>query len=131
ANNLIQFNSGTYGGAIRSGWPLVDPGEAAADPNAHNDNLHIHNNRILANGGTNFAGAIGLFRGTDGYRINDNTVCGNLSAEYGAGISNFGYNPGGRIDHNKIMLNQAIDEGGGIMIAGEPAMNLNTQLPDP
>jgi hypothetical protein len=131
ANNLIQWNSGTYGGAIRSGWPLVDPGEAAADPNAHNDNLHIHNNRIVANGGTNFAGAIGLFRGTDNYRINDNVICGNLSAEYGGGISHFGYSPGGQIDHNKIMLNQAIDEGGGIMVAGEPALNLFTFVPDP
>jgi hypothetical protein len=129
SNNLIQWNSGAYSGAIRSGSPQADPLEA--DPNAHNSNLHIHHNRIIADGGTNLAGAIGLFRGTDHYRINDNQICGNLSAEYGAGISHFGYSPGGRIDHNKIMLNQAIDEAGGIMIAGEPRINLNTNTPDP
>jgi SdrD B-like domain len=128
SNNLVQSNSGTYG-AIRSGSPQVDP--ADGDPNAHNSDLHLHHNRIIANGGTNLAGAVGLFRGTDHYRIDNNVVCGNLSAEYGAGISHFGYSPGGEIDHNKIMLNQAIDEGGGIMMAGEPPINPITSTPDP
>jgi hypothetical protein len=127
SNNLVQWNSGTYG-VIRSGSPQLEPADG---PNAHNDDLHIHNNRVVANGGTNLAGAIGLFRGTDNYRINDNVICGNLSAEYGGGISHFGYSPGGQIDHNKVMLNQAIDEGGGIMIAGEPPINPNTSAPDP
>jgi hypothetical protein len=129
SNNQIQWNSGTYGGAIRSGSPQIDPAED--NPNSHNDDLHINNNRIVANGGTNLAGGLGLFRGTSNYRINDNVICGNLSAEYGGGISHFGYSPGGQIDHNKIMLNQAIDEGGGIMIAGEPPINPNTSAPDP
>ncbi len=102
-----------------------------ADPNAHNDNVTIHNNEILANGGTNLAGAIGIFRGTDNYRINDNLICGNMSAEYGGGISHFGYSPGGVIDHNKVMLNYAVDEGGGVQISGEPPINLNTSTPDP
>jgi hypothetical protein len=128
SNNLVQSNSGVYG-AIRSGSPQVSP--ADGDPNAHNDDLHLHHNRIIANGGTNLAGAIGLFRGTDGYRIDNNVICGNLSAEYGAGISHFGYSPGGQIDHNKIMLNQSVDEGGGIIIAGEPPLNPNTSTPDP
>ncbi len=128
SNNLFQYNSGTYGGAIRSGTPQnVGDGFEIA----HNDDLHIHHNRIIANGGTNLAGAIGLFRGTDAYRINDNVICGNLSAEYGGGISQFGYSPGGKIDHNKIMLNQSIDEGGGIMIAGEPPVDPNTFIPNP
>jgi hypothetical protein len=128
SNNLVQWNSGAYG-TIRIGSPQTNPAEA--DPNAHNSNLHIHHNRIIANGGTNLAGAIGIFRGADGYRINDNVICGNLSAEYGAGISHFGYSPNGQIDHNKIMLNQAIDEGGGIMIAGEPRLDFNTSTPNP
>jgi hypothetical protein len=127
SNNLVQWNSGTYG-AIRSGSPQLEPEDS---PVAHNDDMHLHNNRIVANGGTNLAGAIGLFRGTNGYRIDNNVICGNLSAEYGGGISHFGYSPGGQIDHNKIMLNQAIDEGGGIIIAGEPPINFNTSMPDP
>jgi hypothetical protein len=128
SNNLFQYNSGTYGGAIRSGTP-----QNAGDgfDIAHNDDLHVHHNRIIANGGTNLAGAIGLFRGTDGYRINDNLICGNLSAEYGGGVSVFGYSPHGTIDHNKLMLNQSVDEGGAIMIAGEPPVDPNTFTPNP
>jgi hypothetical protein len=129
SNNLVQSNSGTYGGAIRSGSPQLDPAEG--DPNAHNDALHIHHNRLIANGGTNLAGAVGLFKGTSSYRIDHNTICGNLSAEYGAGISHFGLSPGGEIDHNKILLNQAIDEGGGMIIAGEPRIDPNTSIPNP
>jgi hypothetical protein len=128
SNNLIQWNSGTFGGAISSGYVQVD---TDADPNAHNDNVSIHNNAVVANGGTNLSGAIGIFRGTDNYRINDNLICGNMAAEYGGGISHFGYSPGGMIDHNQIMLNYAVDEGGGVQIAGEPPIDLNTSTPNP
>ena len=137
-NNLIQWNSGGYGGAIRSGGPQLaaDVAQVAGDggittADSRDTNLDIHDNRIFANGGTNLAGAVGLFAGTNNYHIEHNAFCGNLAAEYGGAISQFGYSPNGEIDHNKIMLNQSIDEGGGIMIAGEVPLNVNTSTPSP
>ena len=92
-------------------------------PGAMNDNqndfVRIANNRILANGGTNLAGGIGIFSGTEGYEIAYNDICGNFSAEYGGGISHYGFSPGGQIHHNRVYFNRSYDEGGGIMIAGE------------
>jgi hypothetical protein len=108
-DNLVQTNSGAYG-SIRVGTPYVE--------NQSNDRVRIQHNRILANGGTNLAGAVGLFNGTNDYRIDHNTLCGNTSTEYGGAISQYGQGTGS-IDHNKILLNTSIDEGGGVMIAGE------------
>ena len=115
SNNLIQSNGGSYGGAIRLGTPHI----AEPDASNHNDNVFIGYNRILANGGTNLAGAIALFNGADGYEIAHNDICGNSSIEYGGGISHYGYSPNGEIHHNRIYFNSSYDEGGGIMIAGE------------
>ncbi|MEK7328546.1 MAG: hypothetical protein AAB217_25140, partial [Chloroflexota bacterium] len=70
------------------------------------------------NGGTNLAGAIGLFTGSNGYEIANNDLCGNFSAEYGGAISHYGRSPNGAIHDNRIYFNQSYDEGGGIMIAG-------------
>ena len=56
-----------------------------------NYNLQIARNQIRDNGGTNLAGGIGLFTGSDGYQITGNAICGNFSAEYGGAISAFGY----------------------------------------
>ena len=81
-NNIIKSNAGAYAGAIRLGTPLVGDN--------HLDGAHIANNRILNNGGTNLAGAVGIFNGAYGYEINNNDLCGNFSAEYGGGISHFG-----------------------------------------
>jgi hypothetical protein len=53
----------------------------------HNENVRIAYNRIIANAGTNLAGGIGLFAGSDNYEVDHNDVCGNFSAEYGGGIS--------------------------------------------
>ena len=111
-NNILKSNGGAYAGAIRLGTP-----EAGVDNN--NDNVRIRYNRILANGGTNLAGAIGLFRGANGYEIDHNDLCGNFSAEYGGAISHYGLSPNGAIHDNRIYFNQSYDEGGGIMIAGE------------
>jgi hypothetical protein len=80
--------------------------------------VRISHNRILANGGTNLAGAVGLFNGSRDYHVDHNTLCGNSSTEYGGAISQYGEGTGA-IDHNKIYLNTSIDEGGGVMIAGE------------
>ena len=51
------------------------------------------NNRILANGGTNLAGGIGIFAGTDDYVVRGNDICGNFSAEYGGGLSRLRLQP--------------------------------------
>jgi hypothetical protein len=114
-NNVIQSNGGAYAGAIRLGTPNL--------PGAFNDNqndfVRIAHNRILANGGTNLAGAIGIFSGTEGYEVAFNDICGNFSAEYGGGISHYGYSPDGQIHDNRIFFNRSYDEGGGIIIAGE------------
>mgnify|MGYP005838713129 CR=1 FL=1 len=115
SNNVLKSNGGAYGGAVRLGTPHL-PG--AMNDN-QNDGVRIAYNRIIANGGTNLAGAIGLFSGAEGYEIAYNDICGNFSAEYGGGISHYGYSPNGKIHHNRIYFNRSYDEGGGIMIAGE------------
>ena len=105
---------GAYAGAIRLGTP--DMAEPYKDN--QNDGIFIAHNRIVGNGGTNLAGAIGVFAGADNYEIVRNDICGNFSAEYGGGISHYGESPGGSIHHNRIYFNRSYDEGGGIMVAG-------------
>lgn len=114
-NNILQSNGGSYGSAIRLGTPHL----TAPYNDGQNDFVRIANNRILANGGTNLAGAIAIFSGTEGYEVAGNDICGNFSAEYGGGISHYGLSPNGSIHHNRIYFNRSYDEGGGIMIAGE------------
>jgi len=114
-NNVMESNGGAYAGAVRLGTPHL-PG--ALNDN-QNDFVRIAHNRIHANGGTNLAGAIGIFSGSEGYEVAHNDICGNFSAEYGGGISHYGLSPGGSIHHNRLTFNRAYDEGGGIMIAGE------------
>ena len=125
-NNVIRSNGGTYGGGIRVGTPGL-PGNNAFPFNgasSNNNRLKILKNRILANGGNNLAGGIGLFNGTNGYEIANNDLCGNYSTEYGGAISHYGYSTGTpRIHDNRIYFNQSYDEGGGIMIAGELPSN--------
>ena len=119
SNNVLQSNGGAYAGAIRLGTPHL----TGAYTDNQNDNVTIANNRILANGGTNLAGAIGIFNGADNYEIAGNDICGNFSAEYGGGISQYGYSPNGSIHDNRIYFNRSYDEGGGIIIAGELPVN--------
>ncbi|MCA9942229.1 MAG: hypothetical protein KC449_02045 [Anaerolineales bacterium] len=111
SNNVIQSNGGNIGGGITLGAPYV------GDNN--NDNISIHHNRVLNNGGLSRAGGIAIFNGADNYEIAYNDICGNFSGEYGGGISHFGLSNGGEIHHNRIYYNGAFDEGGGLMIAGE------------
>ena len=119
-DNVIRGNGGSYGGGVRVGTPYV------GDNN--NDNLVLAHNQIRDNGGTNLAGGVGLFTGSNNYLVDANAICGNHSAEYGGAVSAFGYNSqGGKITHNRIWFNASYDEGGGVMVAGElPA--LPTQL---
>lgn len=114
-NNVIENNGGAYASAIRLGTPDVP----APLTDHQNDYVRIERNRILGNGGTNLAGAIGVFAGAANYEIAYNDICGNFSAEYGGGISHYGYSPNGNIHHNRVYFNRSYDEGGGIMIAGE------------
>lgn len=116
-NNLLQSNGGAYGGAVRLGTPNLPAGDP--NKNAHNDHINISRNFIKANGGTNLAGALGIFEGSDSYTIAYNELCGNFSAEYGGAVSHYGYSPLGMINNNRIYFNRSYDEGGGIMIAGE------------
>jgi hypothetical protein len=118
-DNIIRGNSGSYGGAIRVGTPYVN--------NNRNTNLILSRNQIRDNGGTNLAGGIGIFSGSDGYKVDSNAICGNFSAEYGGGISAFGYNGtgGGAITNNRIWFNSSYDEGGAVMVAGELPSNPN------
>lgn len=109
-DNIIVGNSGAYGGAVRVGTPYV---------NTHNDHVTVSHNQIRDNGGTNLAGGIGIFTGSNSYSVDHNAICGNFSAEYGGGVSHFGLSPGGTISANRIWLNQSYDEGGGVMVAGE------------
>jgi uncharacterized repeat protein (TIGR01451 family) len=112
-NNVVQNNGGAYG-TIRIGTPDLP----APDTNNHNESVVIAFNRVIANAGTNQAGGIGLFSGSDNYQVVSNDICGNFSSEYGGGVSAIGYSPGGSINKNRIYFNSSFDEGGGIMIAG-------------
>jgi hypothetical protein len=123
-NNIVEQNGGTYG-TIRIGTPNI-----STDLN-NNHNVRIANNRIIANGGTNLAGAIGLFGGSDNYEVAGNDICGNFSAEYGGGISHFGLSPNGKIHDNRIYFNHSYDEGAGIIIAGELATIPGARYGDP
>jgi hypothetical protein len=125
-NNLLRSNGGAYGGAIRFGTPNLPAGDPAKD--AQNDFVRVQYNQIIANGGTNLAGGIGIFDGTERYQIGFNDICGNFSAEYGGGISHYGYSPFGRIFNNRIYFNRSYDEGGGIMLAGELPADATTTL---
>jgi hypothetical protein len=121
SNDLIIGNSGSYGGGVRVGTPYV--------ANNNNTNVRIAYNRIRDNGGTNLAGGVGLFDGSDGYSVDHNDICGNFSAEYGGGVSHFGLSPNGVIDHNRVWFNESYDEGGGIMVAGELPADANNLSP--
>jgi len=119
-DNVIRGNGGSYGGGVRVGTPYVGDN--------HNDNLVLAHNQIRDNGGTNLAGGVGLFTGSNNYLVDSNAICGNHSAEYGGAVSAFGYNrpvvvgtttSTSKITNNRIWFNASYDEGGGVMIAGE------------
>ena len=122
SNNIIQSNAGFIGGGIVVGQPYV------GDNN--NDNIHIHHNRILNNGGVTLAGGIAIYNGADNYVLDYNDICGNYSAEYGGGISHFGLSNESFITHNRILFNNAFDEGGGLMVAGEQFITLANPEPE-
>ncbi|MGC4001471.1 MAG: hypothetical protein QM767_30040 [Anaeromyxobacter sp.] len=124
-NDVLEANGGAYGGAIRLGTPNL-PAPLTSN---RNELVRILNNRIVANGGTNLAGGVGIFAGADGFELAHNDICGNSSAEYGGGLTVYGYSPGGRIHHNRIWFNSSYDEGGGVMLAGELPADPGTLSP--
>jgi hypothetical protein len=130
-NNIVRQNSGSYG-TIRIG--TVFHGNAGVSGGAsHNYDAVISHNQVAFNGGTNLAGAVGIFSDSNRYSVDHNTFCMNASMEYGGAISHFGYSPDGQIHDNKIILNTAIDEGGAIVVASEGGFKLvgGDQVPDP
>lgn len=123
-NNVVQNNGAAYG-TIRIGTPDLE----GADTNQHNEDVTIADNRIVSNAGTNLAGGVGLFAGSDRYAVRDNDICGNFSLEYGGGLTVYGRSPNGTIQHNRIYFNNSNDEGGGIMIAGQLPADPTTLSP--
>ena len=123
-NNVVENNGGGYG-TIRIGTPDL----AGSAANQHNEGVRIADNRLISNAGSNLAGAVGLFGGSDGYEVSGNDICGNFSLEYGAGVSVYGSSPGGKIHHNRIYFNNSNDEGAGIMIAGALPADPNALSP--
>ena len=115
SNNVIQGNFGSRGGGVILGLPSDYHGIL----DAQNDNVRIHHNQVLNNGGKVHAGSLGVFNGAENYEIDHNFICGNYAAEYGGGVSHFGLSPGGRVHDNRILFNYAFDEGGGVMVGGE------------
>ena len=117
-DSVIEGNSGSYGGALRVGTPYGG--------DSRNYGITVTDNQIRNNGGTNLAGGIGLFTGSDGYTVSRNALCGNFSAEYGGALTAYGYqanagspSKGGTIRGNTVWFNSSYDEGGAIMLAGE------------
>ncbi len=114
-NNIFEGNGGEFGGAVVLGLPEALTGLQ----NNENDGVVIRRNRVLGNGGLNFAGGIGIYAGADGYLIAENDICANYAVEYGGGISQFGRSANGIIRDNRVFFNDAFDEGGGINVGGE------------
>lgn len=131
SNNWIYGNEGTFGGGIRSGFPVLtdEPDDGLIHTDAQNDNLNIHNNMVTQNGGQGGAGAgISLYTGSDNYQVMHNWVCGNFSQGHGAGIGHLGLNHNGVIAYNHVIFNQSFNQGlakdgGGIYIGGQPGLD--------
>ena len=131
ANNRVLSNMGTKGGGIHLGERALPDAIAPAIPtgyvSAFNDNVNIHHNHVLENGGVTGGAGISLYKGSDNYLVTDNYVCGNFTSGTGAGINHTGLSNNGLIANNTIILNESYygastgNEGGGIFIGGLPA----------
>ncbi|MCP4992915.1 MAG: hypothetical protein GY934_03880 [Gammaproteobacteria bacterium] len=136
-NNLVTANAGFYGGGIRLGHPELTvsaPDGSLSYTDSVNDNVRIHHNQVLKNGGTRGAGGgISLYTGTDNYRVQNNRVCGNFTQGNGAGIAHSGLSNGGRIEHNKVLFNESFSQGsavngGGIFVGGQTPLETTGTL---
>jgi hypothetical protein len=133
-NNRLVGNSGFYGGGIRIGHPTLQFEDTEGNlyyTDADNDQIRIHHNEVVKNGGQGGAGgAISLYTGSDGYVVEDNWICGNFTIGDGGGIGHLGLSDGGVIRHNQITFNESFSQasaqsGGGIFIGGQPALQAN------
>jgi hypothetical protein len=130
SDNIVVGNSGSYAGGIRVGTPYTAVETSAntwSTSSSRNTGVTITHNRIRDNGGTNLAGGVGIFDGSNNYTIDHNDLCGNFSSEYGGAISHYGLSTNGTLSFNRVYLNQSYDEGGGVLVAGE----LNPNLAEP
>ena len=122
-NNRLMGNAGAYGGGIRLGHPILLD-------DAWNDDVRVHHNLVISNGGTDpvgVGGGISLNTGADNYRVQKNWVCGNLSQGSGAGIGHLGFSDNGLIEDNTVVFNESASQGtaehgGGIYVGGQPAL---------
>ncbi len=115
SNNVVRSNQGSWGGGITAGiFDIVTSSE----------DLFIHHNRVVKNGGIQGGGGVSLYGGCTGYRVTDNFISGNLTREYGGGILHYGLSDNGLIARNTIQFNevmfggQAGGDGGGIFVGG-------------
>ncbi|MCP5080174.1 MAG: hypothetical protein GY948_00575, partial [Alphaproteobacteria bacterium] len=133
SNNRLIANAGFYGGGIRVGHPQLSHETAENElvyDDAINDNIRIHHNQVIKNGGFNGAGGgISLHTGADRYRVQDNWICGNFSQGDGGGIGHLGLSDNGLIEDNRIIFNETFNQavgttpsGGGIFIGGQPGL---------
>ena len=133
SNNRIAGNSGIWGGGVRIGSPFLINGATYTD--AQNDNIKVHHNHILLNGGQNGAGGgVSICTGADNYEVTDNFVCGNLNLNDGGGIGHLGKSDKGLIARNRVLFNESWNNGitvngGGISIGGLPPLAPATLTP--
>ena len=110
-NNVLENNSGIFGGGIGIGQPYAH--------GSHNYNVRVAFDRLIGNGGLTRSGGLGIFYGSNNYEVSGNVICSNFGVEYGAGVSHWGLSPGGRIQDNQIYYNDAVDAGAGVSIQSE------------
>ena len=127
-NNRITANNGFYGGGIRVGHPQLsheDPDLGLVYDDAANDNIRIHHNQVIKNGGLGGAGGgVSINTGTDNYKVQRNWICGNFNQGDGGGIGHLGLSDNGLIADNYVLFNESFDQGlspagGGIFIGGQ------------
>lgn len=126
SNNHVSNNTGFYGGGIRVGHPLltIETAQGLQYQNAFNNDLTIHHNLVLENGGLGEAGGgISLYTGSTSYSVTDNFICGNFTLGQGAGIGHQGLSDDGFIARNTLLYNQSFNQGltvsgGGLLVAG-------------
>lgn len=129
-NNRLTGNAGAFGGGIRIGHPQLshEEGGGLVYDDADNDNIRIHHNHIVKNGGFGGAGGgISLHTGADNYDVQKNWICGNFTQGDGAGIGHLGLSNDGLIEDNHIIFNESFAQagprsGGGIFIGGQPGL---------
>ncbi len=136
-NNRLTGNAGAFGGGIRVGHPQLshEQGGGLVYDDAKNDNIRIHHNHVVKNGGFGGAGGgISLHTGADGYDVQNNWICGNFTQGDGAGIGHLGLSDDGLIEDNHVIFNESFAQagpqsGGGIFIGGQTPLVLDGLTP--